>query len=202
MNSIKTFNKLFDMRIKGNCFKKIYSGDDEKVRYFLGEEVDSIDDSFVDDQLIVIGLNPSSATFNKSDQTISKVKEFSRILKFKSFIMLNLTPIRKELSNSIDDELYKKYNEENLKAFKYVLNLISGKVSIWAAWGDDIKHRKDLIECLSKIYYIISKEKGDVKWFRVGKMTDDDNPRNPSRLSYNDKKDDFNIKKYIDNFKK
>ena len=57
----------------------LYIGDDN-VRYALGEPGSH--------NLVVVGLNPSRATPQKSDTTISKVREIAKLEGFDGWIMI------------------------------------------------------------------------------------------------------------------
>ena len=78
----------------------LYIGDDN-VRYALGEPGNY--------NLVVVGLNPSKATPQKSDTTISKVCEIAKLEGFDGWIMINLYPKRsidpKKLAVSAKQEL-------------------------------------------------------------------------------------------------
>ena len=63
----------------------LYIGDDQ-VRYALGEP-----GSY---NLLVIGLNPSTATPDKPDPTIKRVKKIVEKENLNGWIMINLYPLR------------------------------------------------------------------------------------------------------------
>ena len=74
--------------------KKIsyYIGDDE-VRYVLGQPGNN--------NLLVIGVNPSTATPEEPDQTIKKVMEISKANGYGGWIMVNLYPQRSTNPNGM-----------------------------------------------------------------------------------------------------
>ena len=102
-----------------------YSGDDNNVRYILGEKGEH--------PLIIIGINPSTAKPNNLDPTIRQVKKKAKEYGYDSYIMMNIYPERttnpKLIHKSKDFNIHK----ENLKAFKYVFDNLTN-IDIWAAW--------------------------------------------------------------------
>ena len=85
----------------------IYIGDDEKYRYALGEPGTY--------NLVIIGLNPSTATPDKPDPTIKRVRKIVEESQYDGWIMINLcalrTPKPDELPNELDDEISRKKSE-------------------------------------------------------------------------------------------
>ena len=81
----------------------IYIGDD-KVRYALGETRSY--------NLIVIGLNPSTAIPDNPDPTIKRIKKIVEKENLDGWIAVNLYPIRTpkpdELPLSVNEEIAKK----------------------------------------------------------------------------------------------
>ena len=60
-----------------------------RARYWLGCDGDKL--------LVVVGLNPSVATNEKSDLTAAKVKHISRAAGYDGFAIVNLYPQRSTL---------------------------------------------------------------------------------------------------------
>ena len=62
--------------------------------------------------LLVIGLNPSTATPEKLDPTVTRVEKVAQQSGFDGFVMLNLYPVRatdpKDLSPKADPEAYQR----------------------------------------------------------------------------------------------
>lgn len=159
------------------------------ARYVLGEIEEKI--------LVCIGINPSDATPNKLDKTVSTVKKISLENGYTGWIMLNIYPqIEKEpdcLSDIKNDEIHK----ENIEEIKKILK--ENKFDIWCAWGETIKKREYLKECLYEIYFILRENNN--KYFQLGTLTKSGHPRHPSRISGDSKFSEFNIQNYIEKMK-
>lgn len=189
-----TFEELFIENKSKNDYIEKYSGDDRKLRYLLWKEVNK---SNPKGTLIVIGIYPATATLEKSDNTITRVKKFADLLGYSSFIMMNLCPYRKEYLERKDAILGEEILNENIKAFEYLLKEIKGKIKICASWGDAIKERKEYLNSLLSIRNCFSEY--NFAWIHLGKETNDNNPRNLSRLPYENYKieESFDIDLYI-----
>ncbi len=155
-------------------------------RFLLGEKGQKL--------LITVGLNPSTANQEKSDNTITKVKRVVGDNGFDSFLMINLYPARKTKFNDLPKCENEKVMNENLKIIKNHLKTKKYKsITLWAAWGTNIKKRKYLAESLKKLKPIF----GNAEWKHFGNLTKEKHPRHPSRLSYNWKFSNFNINDYV-----
>ena len=63
--------------------------------------------------LVVIGINPSTATDEATDKTISRVKNYAKAFGYDSFKMINIYPLRKLIRN-------KKCNHKRLCNFMFL----------------------------------------------------------------------------------
>ena len=128
-----------------------------KYRYTLTVNVTNKEET--DNQLVVIGINPSYADDNYADPTICCVEEIAKANGYSGFIMVNVYPQR---ATNIDDKdenakLPKNGFEENNQIEKN-LQKIYNKVKslscrdILLAYGGHIEDRKYLKDCLLKIY--------------------------------------------------
>lgn len=102
--------------------------------------------------LIVIGVNPSTATPESPDPTIKRVSAISAYNGFDSFVMLNLYAQRATVPEDLDIELNSELHRENLKALKWALNYAEkmnpeAEIAVWCAWGNIIKCRDYLPRC-------------------------------------------------------
>lgn len=166
----------------------IYIGD-EKVRYALGEPGSR--------NLIVIGLNPSTATPDKPDPTIKRIRRIVEKENLDGWITVNLYPIR----TPKPDKLPFVVNEEIAKKNIDVIKWIDQKYTIgrvYAAWGVNIEKRDYLIDGCRHIVDSIHTD----QWFTRGK-TKKGHPKHPLYVSYEEKMEWFPIQDYLDqNFKK
>lgn len=146
----------------------LYIGDD-KCRYAIGEPGKY--------NLLVIGINPSTATPEKLDPTIRKVRKIVEQNEiFNGWVIINLYPLRnkdpKEMPEQADEDL----SRNNVAVIKEILDRFDFW-RIWAAWGDAIDTRDYYVEELNKIVGLSSQE-----WYHKGKMTRRGNPRHPLYL--------------------
>lgn len=164
----------------------IYSNTkNNKARFILGEKGKKT--------LICFGINPSTATPSKLDNTLSVVRRFSHDLGYDSWIMLNLYPQRSTNPNNLDKNINNKYHTENLKQIKQILK--KDNCDIWAAWGTIIEKRNYLFDCLVDIYKI--SEIYSINWYMIGKKSKKGHPHHPLYLNRNLKLERFDIKKYL-----
>jgi hypothetical protein len=132
-------------------------------------------------KLLTIGLNPSTATREKSDPTVTRVQKVAQRNGFDGFIMLNLYPVRatdyRTLPSKVDQEAF----SENLQHIEAVV-ASEQEPTVWAAWGEKIRYHDFFVhacvELLSRL------RRYEVNWVRFGDMTASCHPRHPSRLAY------------------
>lgn len=151
--------------------KEYINNEDNTVRYVLSK--------YTSKPLIIFGINPSTASAEKNDNTISIVEHIAKMQGCDGYIMLNLYPLR---ATKIDDNFHKACDNEicNLN-FKYIRERIYDNARIVAAWGTHINDRKYLIDILDKINQIV-KEK-NAEWICL-KKTKYGHPHHPIRLEY------------------
>jgi hypothetical protein len=144
--------------------------EDNLFRYALGRERNG--------KLICIGINPSTATPDNYDQTVTQVKSIAEYNNYASWLMLNVYPQRatdpKKLARSLNEEAHQK----NLDVID---RLVENNSTIWAAWGDSIEKRAYLKQCARDIYECLKKKQG-IKWkmLKQGPLKDG-HPPHPSR---------------------
>jgi hypothetical protein len=158
-------------------------------RYTLGTEGSK--------PLFVIGLNPSTADDKEPDQTMRRVSGYAERHGCDSFIMFNLyaqrTPYPKNLPTTFDNQLH----SDNVFHIKATLDRFDD-ISILAAWGGDITIRSYLKKCLTEIFRNTNNK--NIKWLKIGDMTQSGHPRHPSRGAYL-KLTDFDIDSYLKTIK-
>jgi hypothetical protein len=164
----------------------LYIGD-EKERYLLGQHGIY--------NLLVIGVNPSTASASHLDPTSRKVKKIAEESGYLGWIMANIYPLRatnpKELPMEPDQNLIRK-NMEVLSALhnNYELG------AVWTAWGDLIDSRNYLGEQLSGMMDALQSD----NWVHRGSLTQNGNPRHPLYLKKDDQFEYFPVFDYACNW--
>lgn len=132
-------------------------------------------------KLLTIGLNPSTATKEKSDPTVARVEKVARANGFDGFVVLNLYPVRatdyRKLPSMVDEEAF----SENLQRIEAVV-AAEENPTVWAAWGESILFHDFFVRACIELFPRMQRYK--VKWQRFGDLTASGHPRHPSRLSY------------------
>jgi hypothetical protein len=173
---------------KNNNRYNIYeNSSDNKYRYALGTKGKKT--------LFCFGINPSTATSEETDTTITKVENIAYkkgkaknvIFKemFDSFVMLNIYPLR---ATNPEDLPLKMENviksPEHLKNVECILKLIKDESVVWAAWGNLLNSRSWLDDCLKDILLKVKKMKKGIRWVKMGDLTAENEPQHPSRVKY------------------
>lgn len=166
----------------------LYIGDTKKARYVLGQPGNY--------NLIVIGLNPSTATPLCPDPTIARIKKIVEQENYDGWIMINLYPKRE----TDPDRLPKNKNKLLAECNQVIIELLCRSYNIaavYAAWGTNIeKHNYLLDECQSLVDIIRVDN-----WFTRG-VTKYGHPKHPLYVPYEQKKDWFPVQDYIWNMKR
>lgn len=166
----------------------IYIGDDINFRFVLGEQGSN--------PLVCFGINPSTATPVKLDQTLTKVRNMSLNRGYNSWIMLNIYPQRATDPSDLHTMMDKDLHGRNIYEIQKVFQTLKPQ-SIWAAWGTVILKRIYFKDCLNDIFKISSEF--DTNWYHIGKTTKEGHPRHPLYLSYESDMHVFDIETYIQN---
>ena len=132
-------------------------------------------------KLLTIGLNPSTATKEKSDVTVAKVEGVAKRNNFDGFVMLNLYPVRSTDFNELPLEVDMEAFTENLNRIEELV-VTSPSSVIWAAWGESIYARRYFVEAARELFSRL--QKYQTPWQHFGPITKSGHPRHPSRLSY------------------
>lgn len=170
--------------IYSNLIYKINS--DNSARYVLGK--------YNNNPLVFFGINPSTATINENDNTISIIEKIAQKFGYDGYIMLNLCPVR---ATKISDDFGKLYSEkEMLKNLEYIKSVVKNGQNIVAAWGCHITDRNYFLQSLIEINEVINS--ANAKWVCLSK-TKSGHPHHPTRIAYS-KMDlmPFNMRSYID----
>lgn len=132
-------------------------------------------------KLLTVGLNPSTATKEKSDPTVARVQKVAQNNGFDGFVMLNLYPVRatdfRTLPSKVDHQAF----SENLRRIESVV-AAEENPTVWAAWGESILHHNFFRHACVNLFTRL--QKYEASWLRFGDLTLSGHPRHPSRLSY------------------
>lgn len=145
----------------------IYLGD-EHERYVLGQPGTC--------NLLVFGVNPSTAVAGNDDPTIRKVRSIAEHDGFDGWIMVNLYP---QIATD-PEKLHVKADKDIIEINIAVLEAVANSYyinKIWAAWGDLIDKRYYLGQGLNKIIEVMNG--ADAEWYYRGTLTKKRNPRHP-----------------------
>lgn len=132
-------------------------------------------------KLFTVGLNPSTATKEKSDTTVAKVEGVARRNGFDGFVMLNLYPVRSTDFNALPVDADAQAFSENLNCIEALVAAEPTSV-VWAAWGDNIHARRYFVAAARELFSRL--QKYDTAWLYFGPLTSSGHPRHPSRLNY------------------
>lgn len=161
----------------------LYIGDDKKARYVLGEP-----GSY---NLIVIGLNPSTATPLKADPTIARIKKIVEKEGYDGWLMINLYPKRETNPDKLPKNRNKVLSECNCVLIELMCRSYS-IASVYAAWGTNIEKFDYLLEECQKLVDIIPTE----NWFTRG-VTKYGHPKHPLYVPYEQEKQWFAVQDYL-----
>ena len=159
---------------------------DNSARYLLGLKVQN--------PLICIGVNPSTASPDKLDNTLKSVDRFSRYLGYDGWIMMNLYPQRATYPDDIHHQMNIELHDQNIATIEKIM-FIQDRLTIWAAWGNLIEKREFLNQCLQDIYMISTKY--SCEWINIGKISKNGHPHHPLYLNKNAELNKFDIESYM-----
>lgn len=159
---------------------------DNHVRYILG--------SYNDNPLYIFGINPSTATKEKNDNTITVVEKIAEKMEYDGYIMFNIYPVRQtSINGSFPTEYNKEIVEKNVAVIESKIN--ENDILV-AAWGGHILDREFFVDALAEINRVVNKK--GARWMCLSK-TKQGHPHHPTRLSYNNMKlEPFDVDSYIE----
>lgn len=131
--------------------------------------------------LLVIGLNPSTATREKADPTVARIQRVAERNGYDGFVMLNLYPVRATKFEQLPVDAERGAYIKNLEAIERVV-AATAKPEIWAAWGQPVTRRRYFVDARDDLVTRLTPYKP--KWLRFGALTKTGHPRHPSRLDY------------------
>jgi len=143
-------------------------------------------------ELIILGLNPSTADSTKPDRTMNKVMHYANQEGFDGFAMINLYPRRATKPANLG-EFNKEIHEKNLQKIEALVSKFENPV-ILLAFGNNIQYVKYLKSCFVDIYNRLKKYSPSWKCLDVG-ITG--NPKHPLYLKKSLRLQNFDIENYI-----
>ena len=143
--------------------------------------------------LICIGINPSTATPERLDNTLATFRNRAEAFGYASWLMLNVYPQRATNPNDLHAHCDERLHQWNLDAIRSIFH--EGQQDIWAAWGTLIGKRPYLKHCLEDVCGVA--EERAIRWFTSGRLSVKGHPHHPLYLSLNAPLDPFDIKAYL-----
>jgi len=160
---------------------------DDSARFLLG--------SIGRNPLVCVGVNPSTATPERLDRTVTRVARYAALNKHDSWVMLNLYPQRSTDPSGMHVVHLPELRTANER---HIAKFVGGrKLTLLAAWGELITTRPYLRTMLESIVQITDATSGD--WLSIGGLLASGHPRHPSRGAYLDLQP-FDIHTYLRRF--
>lgn len=145
--------------------------------------------------LITIGINPSTAAPNALDNTLKSVDRIAQANGFDSFVMFNVYAQRATKPDDMDKQFNQQLHNENMNAFRWVLEQAGSEPTIWAAWGTTVEKRAYLKDCLAHMIQIGNEY--HAKWCRTGNLSKHGHPHHPLYLRKDSVLCNFDIENYL-----
>ncbi len=131
--------------------------------------------------LVVVGLNPSTATDTEPDMTVRKIERIAGDNGYDGFVVINLYPVRATVIEDLPSEPAHEAHRRNLEAIEAFVGGLQ-RPCLWAAWSERIQARAYLQSARDEI--IGRLKPYSVDWLRYGPLTKSGHPRHPSRVPY------------------
>lgn len=111
-----------------------WSSPDKTCRFLLGEPV--VDGN----NILYIGLNPSTADYDREDPTSRRIKQFTASFGGQGWLLMNLYPLKATNPDDLPLSTDEQIAADNLHTFQEALSLFR-PTKIIACWGDIITKR-------------------------------------------------------------
>lgn len=135
--------------------------------------------------LLVVGLNPSTADAEKSDPTVRNIDTITGNNGYNGWLLVNLYPKRKSSPSDLELAAEPEIYWYNLHLIKHLLDQDQFRIKdAWLAWGDgvDTLKRSYLKQAAGYLYKNLLLH--DLNYYCIGR-TGKANPRHPSPQSVN-----------------
>lgn len=144
--------------------------------------------------LVCVGVNPSTATPERLDATVTRVARRARALGFDSWVMLNLYPQRSTDPTGLDRTVDPALMAANEREVARIFSKHSG--SLLAAWGTLITVRPYLADSARRIVALA--DAAGRPWFALGTPTTAGHPRHPLYVRNDAALVPFDARRYVD----
>lgn len=158
---------------------------DGTARFVLGPDGD--------DPLVVIGINPSTATPAKLDRTVRRVEDLAARHGFDGWLMMNAYPQIATEPAQLDHEARVDLEFENQARIRGVVR--DRRVTVLAAWGDLIEARPFLRGSLRGV--VSAFDSATCRWMRLGERTERGHPRHPLHVRADTPLLPFDVASYL-----
>ncbi len=163
--------------------------DDNSARFVLGQPGEKT--------LVCFGVNPSTATPDKLDDTLRSVKRIAGYQGYDGWLMFNLYPQRATNPNDLPVESERALVTMNrywISRSMTVLALEFGEMQLWGAWGALIEKRAYLAESLRQIANDFLE---GTQWITIGQRSQAGHPHHPLYLANHAEAAPFDIDEYL-----
>ena len=109
--------------------------------------------------------------------------------------MFNVYAERATNPDDMDKVFNEKLHNENMKAFRFVLEHAGDKPSVWAAWGAIIEKRSYLKNCVADMVRIGNEY--DAAWYKAGAVSKAGHPHHPLYLKKDERLELFDMDTYL-----
>ena len=144
--------------------------------------------------LICMGINPSTAAPDALDPTLQSAQRIALSNGYDSFLMFNVYAQRATRPDDMERSCNPVLHAENRRAFRYLLSL-SPAPALWAAWGNIIEKRGDLMDCMRD--FAADASAAGAEWFTAGPLLKSGHPHHPLYLKGDTKLLAFDIDRYL-----
>lgn len=158
------------------------SENEDRWRYLLGASGSR--------PLLTIGLNPSTATRERADPTVARVRRVAELHGFDGFVMMNLCAVRATDYRTLPVRTAPDAYERNLERIEAMVAQHASP-TIWATWGQPVVHRNYFLRARDELYRRLARY--EPAWVRLGSLTATGHPRHASRLDYSWRLERFDI---------
>lgn len=161
----------------------VYRSDNgDRWRYLLGISGSN--------PLLTIGLNPSTATQEKADPTVARVRRVAELHGFDGFTMMNLCAVRATDYRALPSKTNAEAYQRNLECIEEMV-ASHPSPTIWATWGQPVVHHTYFLRARDELYRRLAQY--EPVWVRLGTLTATGHPRHASRLDYSWQLEPFEI---------